>query len=106
MRAGQVVAPPEFLMTSPYRASLNSSLRMFTFLLIILTRNSIRKAKAAELGDLIKNSNAASPKELGLIVRNSLMDLANRLHADGITHTTDARIFGTIHGTGAFPDEE
>ena len=93
-------------MTSAYRASLNSSLRMFTFLLIILSSNSIRMGKAAELRDLIKNSNASSPKELGLIVRSALMELANGVHAEGITNTTDARIFGTIHRTGSFPEEE
>jgi len=93
-------------MTSPYRASLNLNLRLFTLLLIILASKNFRKAKAAELRDLIKNSNAASPRELGLIVRNSLVDLASRLYADGITNTTDAQIFGKICRTRAFPDEE
>ena len=72
-------------MTTSYKASLDSAHRIFALLVVTLTNQSVRKTAESQLLTLIKTAKASNATELGDVVRNAIVDMADETYANGIT---------------------
>jgi hypothetical protein len=71
-------------MAKSYKEALATAPRVFVLLIIILTNESLRAQSKAQLLDIIKTAKASNPAELGEIVRQALIDMAEQSYKNGI----------------------
>ena len=71
-------------MTTPYKASLNSTRRIFALIVVMLADASVKNKAASQLLNLIKTAKVSSAAELGDEVRRAILDMAEQSYANGI----------------------
>jgi hypothetical protein len=71
-------------MRATFKASLDSTQRIFALLVVTLADASVRNNAASQLLTLIKTAKVSSAAELGDVVRRAIVDMAEQSYANGL----------------------